>query len=136
MKNLTVFSEVDHPNSPKEITASSLVYLQPTSVDSLELPDPTNNQSSVSSHSIPVSTSPGLASPAPKSVEVFEDCSLDGSPEEDDLDLEEEEEEEVYMNCICNNNDTCDILSVMCTFCGEGFHAQCCGLDEEVSQSF
>ena len=63
---------------------------------------------------------------APKSVEEVEDCYLTAEEEED----VEEEEEAVYMNCICNNNDTCDILSVMCTYCEEGFHARCCGLDE------
>ena len=71
-------------------------------------------------------SSPGAASVAPKSVEDGEDCSLAAEEEED----VEEEEESVYMNCICNNNDTCDILSVMCTYCEEGFHAKCCGLDE------
>ena len=63
---------------------------------------------------------------------------MEDYPEEDDDDVEEEEEEEeaVYMNCVCNNNDTCDILSVMCTFCEEGFHARCVGLDEKVNESF
>ena len=47
---------------------------------------------------------------------------------------EEELEEEVFMNCICGDNSL-DLLSVMCTYCGYGFHAACCGLDDEVRNS-
>ena len=97
-------------------------------------PKPPSLIESCVSQSIPEATSPRLASPSLKSVEDLEDCFEDGAEDdylEEDEDVEEEEEDAVYMNCICNNNETCDEMAVMCTYCEEGFHARCCGLDEE-----
>ena len=111
------------------IQDSSLCAVQPSSLcdlrpsEDIKSPEQARQHSSVSSRS-------------PKSSLRSQDLSgnhsqfVEGQEEEEEDVFEEEDE--VEMNCICNNN-TLDILSVMCSYCGYGFHAQCCGLNEEVN---
>ena len=42
------------------------------------------------------------------------------------------EDESVYINCVCNMNSTTDDWIIQCSSCGDGFHFNCCNLNEKV----
>jgi len=41
------------------------------------------------------------------------------------------EDESVYINCVCNMNSTTDDWIIQCSSCGDGFHFNCCNLNEK-----
>ena len=113
--------------SVSQFKPSSLLEISPQSLDIIHSPPEASLDPTISTPS-PGSSKPPLL-PSEDSYQEAEP-SLSGEEEVE----EEEEEEEVFMNCICGDNSL-DLLSVMCTYCGYGFHAACCGLDDEVRNS-
>ena len=108
--------------SVSQFKPSSLLEISPQSLDIIHSPP------EASLHPTIPTPSPGSSKPPlVPSEDSFQEAEPSLTGEEE---VEEEEEEEVLMNCICGDNSL-DLLSVMCTYCGYGFHAACCGLDDE-----